>query len=212
VKPPESLTFEPTRLLGTHVRRGAENHAGVCRRRHRRRIRQVLFRGLIDPLRQAEIEDLDGSVGADLDVRGLEIAMDDATLVRRIERVRDLRRDRQCFIDRNRTARQPLCEILAVDKFQDQSEHAVGVFEAMDLGDVRMIERREHFRLALKTRDTVAIAGKRRGKDLDGDIALQPRISGAIHLAHATSTNRGGDFVWAEASAEGERHAKWPEL
>ena len=48
-----------------------------------------------DRLGEAEVEHLHRAVGADLDVGGLEIAMDDALLVRGVERVGDLARDRQ---------------------------------------------------------------------------------------------------------------------
>ncbi len=52
--------------------------------------------------RQAEVQHLHGAVRAHLDIRGFEIAMDDPLLVRRFERVRDLLRDRQRFVDRDR--------------------------------------------------------------------------------------------------------------
>ena len=51
-------------------------------------------RGAVERLREAEVEHLHGAVGPDLDVRGLEIAMHDAALVRGLERVGDLPRDR----------------------------------------------------------------------------------------------------------------------
>ena len=51
----------------------------------------------VERLRQAEVEHLDRAVGADLDVGGLEIAMDDALLVRGLERVGDLPRDRRAL-------------------------------------------------------------------------------------------------------------------
>ena len=40
--------------------------------------------------RQPEVEHFDGAVGADLDVRGLQIAMDDPLLVCGFERLGDL--------------------------------------------------------------------------------------------------------------------------
>ena len=40
--------------------------------------------------------------GADFDIRRLQIAMDDPLLVRRFDRLGDLRRDRQRVVDRNR--------------------------------------------------------------------------------------------------------------
>ena len=71
-------------------------------------------------LRQAEVEHLHRAVGRDLDVRGLEIAVDDPLLVRRFERLGDLPRDRQRFVERNRPARDPLGERLALDQLQHE--------------------------------------------------------------------------------------------
>ena len=59
-------------------------------------------------LREAEVEHLHRAVGAHLDIRGLQIAMDDALLVRRFERLRDLLRDRQRLVERNRAPRDAL--------------------------------------------------------------------------------------------------------
>ena len=57
--------------------------------------------------RQAEVEHLHGAVVAHLDVGGLQIAMDDALLVRGFERFCDLLRDRERLVERNRV----LCAI-----------------------------------------------------------------------------------------------------
>ena len=84
----------PLGLLGAHVRRRAENHPdaghhGGCR--DGRRLRDVRrAAGRLHRLCQAEVEHLDGAVGADLDVGGLEVAVDDALLVRGFERLGDL--------------------------------------------------------------------------------------------------------------------------
>ena len=45
---------------------------------------------------------------SDFDVRGLEVAMDDALLVRRFEGVRDLLGDGQRFVERDGAACEPL--------------------------------------------------------------------------------------------------------
>ena len=45
-------------------------------------------------LRQPEVQHLHRAIGFDLDVGGLQIAMDDALLVRGLERLGDLLRDR----------------------------------------------------------------------------------------------------------------------
>jgi len=52
----------------------------------------------VGPFRQPEIEDFHRAVALDLDVRGLEIAMDDRMLVRGLKCVGDLPRDRQILL------------------------------------------------------------------------------------------------------------------
>jgi hypothetical protein len=54
--------------------------------------------------------------------------------------------DRQCLIERNGTACDPLRKILALDEFHRQRAHVFAVFEAVNLRDVRMVERRERLR------------------------------------------------------------------
>ena len=48
-----------------------------------------------------------------------------------------------------------------------------------------MIQRREHFRFALKPADAIRIARELVRQDFDRNLALQFRIASAIHLAHA---------------------------
>ena len=80
-------------------------------------------------------------------------------------------------------------------------------FEAVDRGDVRMVERREDFGFALEAREPVGVGRERRRQDLDRDLALQLRVGRAIDLAHAAFADLRGDLVDAEARAgsEGQR-------
>ena len=61
----------------------------------------------------------------------------------------------------------------------------LGVFETVDVRDVRMIQRGQHLRFALESREPVGISRERLGQDLDRDVAIQPRVARAIDLAHA---------------------------
>ena len=81
-----------SRLLGAHVGGGAHDDAeggsfgeGWGLRRFRG---NVLLGG--DGLREAEIKDLDLPVRSDFDVRGLQVAVNDAFFVRRFQAVSDL--------------------------------------------------------------------------------------------------------------------------
>ena len=67
-------------------------------------------------LGEAEVEHLHLAVRRELDVGGLQVAVDDALLVRLLERLGDLLRDRERLVDRDRAALQPLGEVLAGDE------------------------------------------------------------------------------------------------
>ena len=103
----------------------------------------------------------------DLDVCRLQIAMDDALLVRGFERIGDLLRDRQGFVEWNRAARNALRQVLALDEFHHECRDVGCLLEAVDRGDVGMVERREDFGFALKAREAIRIAGHRGGQHLD---------------------------------------------
>ena len=84
-------------------------------------------------LRQPEVQHLHRAVGPHLDVRGLQIAMDDPLLVRRFEGFGDLARDGQRLVKRNGSARDPLREILTLDELHDEGAHAARFLETVDV-------------------------------------------------------------------------------
>ena len=104
------------------------------------RERRARSSGRLDRLRQAEVEHFDAAIGPQLDVGRLEIAVDDAPLVRGLERFGNLPGDRQRFVQRQPALRDPIGQRRTVDQFKDQRVRAVALFEAMNGGDVRMIE------------------------------------------------------------------------
>ena len=154
----DELTFC---LLGRHIGSGAEDdaHLRQCRRREGRREGGVRCggRGGRGSLGEAEIEDLDGAVGAELDVRRFQIAMDDAGLVRRFERFGHLFRDRQRLVDGDGAARDALREILALDELHHEGADAGRFFDAVQLRDVRMIERGQRLRFAFEPHETIGV-------------------------------------------------------
>ena len=102
-----------SRLLGTHIGGRAEHDAGArlggCRDRRRvRHRRPACARRGGREFRDSEVQHLHRPIGSDLDVRGLEIAVDDPLLVRSFERLGDLLRDRQCLVEWDRSSRDAL--------------------------------------------------------------------------------------------------------
>ena len=81
-------------LLRAHVSRCPKNHARLRRTHGERRRILTESLGRRIHLRQSEIEDFNGAVCGDLNVRGLQVAMDDAFLMRGFERGGKLLGDR----------------------------------------------------------------------------------------------------------------------
>ena len=72
-----------------------------------------------------------------------------------------------------------------------RARDAAAVLEAVDLRDVRMIQRGERLRFALEARQAVGVGRERLGQDLDRDVAIELRVARAIDLAHAACADSG---------------------
>ena len=127
--------------------------------------------------------------------------MNDPLLVRRFQRVGDLLGDGKSFVEWNRAARDALREIVALNEFHDERGGARTFFEPVDGGDMRMIERGEHFRFALKAREPIGIGRERGWQDLDRDLTFEPGVRRPVHLTHPAFADLRGDVVNAEACA-----------
>ena len=131
--------------------------------------------------------------------------MDDAFLVRGLERLRDLARDLERHVERQWSAGETIGQRRPVDELHHDGVQAAGDFEAVNRGDVRMVQGGEQARLPLQARDALRIAGQRRRQHLDGHLAMESRVEGAIHLAHAAGIERPQDAVRSELDARGHR-------
>ena len=133
--------------------------------------------------------------------------MDDPLFVRRIQRVGNLARDRQDVGDRDRSTRDDVGKVFPFDQFHDQRRAAVReLLEAVDGGDVRVVERSERLRLAREACEAIGIAGEQIRQHLDRDVAIQLGVARAIHLAHAACAERTSNLVRPQAHAWREVH------
>ena len=62
------------------------------------------------------------------------------------------------------------------------------------------------FGLALETGQGMGISIQMLGEDLDGHVALEPAIAGAIDFSHTSSAQGGDNLIPSEAGAGGEGH------
>ncbi len=118
----------------------------------------------------------------------------------------DLHRDTERLIGRYSAFFDAVGERRSLDELHDECRRAVRFLEPIDVGDVRMIERRQQFGLALEASQTLCVGRKRLWQDFDGNVALEIRVCRPIHHAHATGTDLISDFVWTKAGARGKRH------
>ena len=135
---------------------------------------------------------------------GFEIAMNDPLLVRRLQRLGNLLRDWQRFIERNRPACDPVGEVFALDEFHHEGIDAVGVLQPVDGRDVRMVQRGEDFRFALESGKALGIRREGLRQNLQSDVAFQSGIPRPIDFTHAADADLGGDLVDAKAGAGGK--------
>ena len=193
-------------LLGRHVRRRAEDDPGPSGHdRERWRIGDLGRHGVVrQRLGETEVEDLDSALLGQLDVGGLQVAMDDAALVGVFERLRDLPRDPQGFFERDRALSDAVLKRRALDQLHDQRAGRVRVFEAVDRGDVRMIQRSQEVRLVLEAGHAVLVGGEGFRQDLDRYVAAELGVPRAVHLA--ARAERSADLVRAETCAGRQAH------
>ena len=76
----------------------------------------------------------------------------------------------------------------------------------MQYADVRVGEGRDGARFSLEALAFLGVAGELAGQDLDSYRSVQARVLGAIHFAHAPSTERGDNLVRPELLTWSEGH------
>ena len=126
------------------------------------------------------------------------------------ERGCDLQRDAGDLVSRHRPARDPRRQRLALDQLEHEVIGVVLATDVVQRADVRVVEARDRFRLALEAGAECGIGGEGLGQHLDRDLAAEPGIAGAPHFTHAAGPKGSDDFVGAEAGSGGEGHG-WGE-
>jgi hypothetical protein len=113
----------------------------------------------------------------------LQIAVDDAFLMRRVERLGDLARNRESLGHRHWPALEAIGKRGSFDELEDQSRDAIALFQPIDGPDVRVIERGEQARFAREAGAALGVGREVGRQDLDGDVTTQLAVARAIDLA-----------------------------
>ena len=172
----------PARLLGRHVVRGPAHDAFP-----RQTPDTFVFRGAGEG--QAEVDDHHArvlQVAFQHDVLGLEIPVHQAGSLRGHEHLRQL----SCDVkgERDVEARQVLvhepAEGLPLEELHGEEERVVVLAEVVDLDDPGMLQRREQPRLAEEAVPAVLVLRRGAGDDLEGHVAPERRLLGAVDGPH----------------------------
>ena len=167
-------------LLGTHVVRRPDGHAGRGERRSSRRGGE----GLGDP----EVGDDDPAAAAlQQDVVRLHVPVDDSERVRGAEGVGRFHHDAARFLGRKAPAALQLRpQPLAFHVRHDEVDEAVGALaDRMDGDDVGMRQTRRRLRLTQKAGADLFTEGELRGQHLDRHAPFEPLVAGVVHHPHA---------------------------
>ena len=179
------------------------------RRRLRARLRIGRRAGQCDLRAQfgdAEIEEFHSRL-REHDVRGLQVAMRDAGMMRGVERIEDLDADPKRRVERQRPSLQTRGECFAVEIRHHEIRRSLVRADVVQGTDVRMVDSRDDARFAVEALAYAGIDGQRRGQNLDGDGAIQAGVGRLVDLPHPAGANQRHDLVGAETRTRIEGHS-----
>ena len=145
----------PSQLLGRHVCDGADHLAGSCDEISRFRVGSR--RRIVEAMRNAEVQNLQQAGGRDEEIFRLEVAMDDATAMRRVEAAGDLRSNGGRLACGKRAPLEPFAECGTFEKLEDRVDDVVVPAEIVNGEDIWMRQRSNGSSLALEPREPVWI-------------------------------------------------------
>ena len=122
-------------------------------------------------LRQPEIQNLRLTSIRDEDVRGLDVPMDDALRVCRIQCIGDLDAQIEQRFDLQRLASDPVPERLTLQQFHGDEGSSIGFVNLVDRADVRVVQRGRSLGFPLKAAEGLCVVGEFVGQELQGDVA-----------------------------------------
>ena len=132
---------------------------------------------------------------SDEDVRGLDVAVDDAGGMRGVQRVGNLDPDVEQRIQAERAGGKPILQRRALQVLHDDERTPVLLADVMDGADVRVVQRRRRPRFTRESAQCVRIRRELVGDELERHRAAESRVFGLIHDAHAAAADLFDDVI-----------------
>ena len=141
----------------------------------------------LDAFGQAKVHDLGVTLRREHDVGGFQVAVQKPAGMRFLERLGNLHGHAKGVEQRHSAFEQSLMQRRSRDVLHHQKQCIAVLAKLEEFADIRVVERRDGHRLAAQAFARVAVGGQRGRQKLDSDETLEPRVSGAVHLAHSPS-------------------------
>jgi hypothetical protein len=156
--------------------------------------------GVLAPNGEAEVEDLDLPVGQDVDVRRLQVTVDDAPGVGKSKALADLLHDRE-LVGRGLEGLllDDVQEAGPIEQLHGHVDDALVLAGLEDRDDVRMDEVRRRPRFALEAFTVAVVRVQELGDRLDGDETVEDGVVSLEDLAHRPLTDPGHEAVLSDA-------------
>src|ERR1700678_896100 len=163
-------------------------------------------------LRQAEIKNLGVAALGNKNVCRIDIAMNNAMRVRRVQRVRDLDSEQQQSFNFQRTPGNAVHQGHPVQKLHGDERFAVLLTNVVHRTNIRMVQRRCGFGFELKAGERLWIMSNLFGQELERAEAMQPRVLSLINHAHPAAAKFLDDAVMRNGLANQSfvNHSKTP--
>ena len=146
--------------------------------------------------RQPEIRDDDASSRRlDQHVRGRQVTMDDAALVRVGERSSDRPRHRPCLLPRERPAPGELRQAGSLHELHDEERRLAVLAVVVEAHHVLVLERGQHPSLTRESAPQVGVLRDPRMQQLDGHVAVEPLVARPPDRAHAATADAGAQHI-----------------
>ena len=184
------------RLLRRHIPWRTGNTA-LCLGRLRRPRREAP--------RDPKIQDLDAARGQQLNVRRLDVAVDDASRVRVPERFGNRHADPDRFCHSAGTLLEAIAKRHAFDVFHDDHERAAVVDDVVHLRDARVGEATGGAGLPKDACVRDRVVRDAAHDSLQRDDPLEPGIAGEVDLPHSAGAKQSHDLVGPDAGASRQK-------
>ncbi len=173
-------------LLRRHIRESPDQHA------------RLRLRALQDS-RDPEVHHLHNAFLADHDVGGLDIAVDNAALMREVkrpaglQRIDKLQRDRKVGAPRNQ-----VFQAFAIHQFHGDEGNTALIAHVVHRNDVGMLQAAGGLRLAVKALEQIRIVGNAGRDGFQRDQAVDDRVARAVHHSHGAVSQLADHLVFAQ--------------